>query len=91
LAGLCAFATLATADRDYARADRIWLDLIRDLPDYIAAPVARAESLARRGDKAGAIRQYREILIAKPDWAGAHETLAGLYFPAETAKTRWLK
>ena len=32
-------ALLADADKDYAQADRLWLALIKDSPDYIAARV----------------------------------------------------
>jgi tetratricopeptide (TPR) repeat protein len=78
-------ALLAAAGRDYIRADQIWLDLMRDSPDYIEAPVARAESLAQRGDRAGAIQQYKEVLMEKPDWPGAHEALAKLYLSSGDA------
>ncbi len=72
-------ALLAASDRDYTRADRLWTDLIGDSQDYIEAPVAFAESLARRGDTARAIQQYKDILVRQPDWPGAHDALARLY------------
>jgi Flp pilus assembly protein TadD len=73
-------ALLSAAQGDYKRADQLWLELMKDSPDYIAGPVARAESLLARGDIAAAIQQYNDVLSRQPDWAGAHEALARLYF-----------
>jgi Flp pilus assembly protein TadD len=54
--------------------------VIADSPQFIAARVALAGSLAQRGETAAAIAQYKEILKADPAWAGMHEALARLYY-----------
>ena len=64
---------------------------MRDSPDYIEAPVAWAESLAQRGDKARAIQQYKDVLLKKPDWPGAHEALANLYLSSGDAANALLE
>ncbi len=73
-------ALLLAGEKAYGEADKLWLSVIADSPEFIAARVSLAGSLAQRGDTAAAIAQYKEILKTDPTWAGVHEALARLYY-----------
>ena len=73
-------ALLLAGEKAYAQADKLWFSVIADSPEFIAARVALAGSLAQRGETAAAIAQYQEILRADPASAGMHEALARLYY-----------
>src|SRR5207248_1051713 len=73
-------ALLLAKDARFAEADKLWGAVTVDSPSFIAARLSWAESLAARGQRPAAIRQYQEVLHLDPTWAGAHEPLARLYF-----------
>jgi Flp pilus assembly protein TadD len=73
-------ALLLAGRKAYGEADKLWLSVMADAPEFIAAKVALAGSLAQRGETTAAIAQYKEILKADPGWAGIHEALARLYY-----------
>jgi tetratricopeptide (TPR) repeat protein len=56
----------------------LWRENLRQSPGFTASQLSLAETLAARGDNAGAIEQYRAVLSDKPKYVAAHLALARL-------------
>ncbi len=56
----------------------MWRANLSQSPDYLPSRLSLAETLADRGDNAGAIEEYRKVLAAKPGYVAARRALADL-------------
>ncbi|HEV8146447.1 MAG TPA: tetratricopeptide repeat protein [Bryobacteraceae bacterium] len=56
----------------------LWRENLRQSPGFTASQLSLAETLAARGDNAGAIEQYRAVVQEKPKYVAAHLALAQL-------------
>jgi tetratricopeptide (TPR) repeat protein len=56
----------------------LWRANLSQSPDYLPSRLSLAETLADRGDNAGAIEEYRKVLAAKPGYVAARLALARL-------------
>ena len=56
----------------------LWRENLRQSPGFTASQLSLAETLAARGDNAGAIEQYRAVVQDKPKYVAAHLALARL-------------
>jgi tetratricopeptide (TPR) repeat protein len=54
----------------------LWRANLSQSPDYLPSRLSLAETLATRGDNAGAIEEYRKVLAAKPGYVAARLALA---------------
>ncbi len=54
----------------------LWRENLRTSPDYLPSRLSLAETLAERGDNAGAVEEYRKVLAAKPSYVAARLALA---------------
>ncbi|HXJ43394.1 MAG TPA: tetratricopeptide repeat protein [Bryobacteraceae bacterium] len=62
-------------DRDQEAVDLLKQNLT-ERPDFLPSRLALAELMAKRGDSAGAIEQYRMVIAARPEYVGARVALA---------------
>jgi tetratricopeptide (TPR) repeat protein len=56
----------------------LWRENLSPSRDYLPSRLSLAETLANRGDNAGAIEEYRKILAAQPGYVAARLALAQL-------------
>jgi tetratricopeptide (TPR) repeat protein len=56
----------------------LWRENLRQSPGFTASQLSLADTLAERGDNAGAIEQYRAVVQDKPKYVAAHLALARL-------------
>lgn len=70
---------LASIKNRQQEAITLWQENLQADPTYLASRISLAELLAQRGDNTGAIEQYKIIVSAKPEFAGARTALADVY------------
>lgn len=63
-------------------AHELWRKNLSAAPQYLPSRLSLARSLARQGDTAQAIAEYRMVLTQKPDYVAAHLALAELLMGA---------
>jgi tetratricopeptide (TPR) repeat protein len=56
----------------------LWKENLQQSPDYLASRLSLAQFQAERGDNAGAVEQYRQVVASKPAYVAAHAALGGL-------------
>jgi tetratricopeptide (TPR) repeat protein len=69
---------LASAKNRQQEAIDLWRENLSPSRDYLPSRLSLAETLADRGDNAGAIEEYRKVLAAKPGYVAARLALARL-------------
>ena len=72
-------ALILAKQSQYQEADDLWTNNLKRDPAFIPSRIAYANSLSQRGNTTAAINQYEQLVAAKPDYAGARESLARLY------------